>query len=49
MQPEDSHEREAGGLEALGWVVPLPGTRAVRITRRGAREMADRFGIVAHT
>lgn len=35
-------------LVALGWVVPLPRTRAVRITHRGAREMEDRFGIVAH-
>ena len=35
-------------LVALGWVVPPPRTRAVRITHRGAREMEDRFGIVAH-
>lgn len=34
-------------LVALGWVVPLPRTRAVRITHRGAREMEDRFGIAA--
>ncbi len=35
-------------LVALGWVAPLPRTRALRITHRGAREMEDRFGIVAH-
>ncbi len=35
-------------LVALGWVASLPRTRALRITHRGAREMEDRFGIVAH-
>lgn len=35
-------------LVALGWVAPLPETRAVRITHRGARELKDRFGIMAH-
>jgi DNA-binding transcriptional ArsR family regulator len=35
-------------LLALGWFAPLRGTRAVRLTPRGAREMRDRFGIVAH-
>ena len=35
-------------LVALGWVARLPKTRALRITHRGARELEDRFGIVAH-
>ena len=35
-------------LVALEWVVPLPKTRALRITPRGARELEGRFGILAH-
>lgn len=35
-------------LVSKGWLAPLPRTRAVRITHRGAREMQDQFGIVAH-
>jgi hypothetical protein len=35
-------------LLALGWIAPLPRTRALRITHRGTRELEDRFGIVAH-
>ena len=34
-------------LVALGWVAPLPKTRAVRITHRGAHELEGRFGIAA--
>jgi DNA-binding transcriptional ArsR family regulator len=34
-------------LMALGWVVRLPKTRALRITHRGAGEMEGRFGILA--
>ena len=34
-------------LMTLGWVARLPKTRALRITHRGARELEDRFGIVA--
>ena len=33
-------------FRTLGWLAPLPGTRALRLTHRGAREMRDRFGIV---
>ena len=32
-------------LVALGWFAPLPKTRALRITHRGARELECRFGI----
>jgi DNA-binding transcriptional ArsR family regulator len=32
----------------LGWVAPLPKTRAVRITHLGTRELEGRFGIAAH-
>lgn len=35
-------------LVDLGWVAPLPKTRALRITHRGVRELEGRFGIVAH-
>lgn len=35
-------------LMALGWVAPLAGTRALRITHRGSRELEGRFGIAAH-
>ena len=31
---------------ALGWVAPRPGSRALRITHRGARELEARFGII---
>jgi DNA-binding transcriptional ArsR family regulator len=34
-------------LMALGWVVRLPKTRALRITHRGAEELEGRFGILA--
>src|SRR5260370_13193554 len=34
-------------LMALGWVVRLPKTRALRITHRGAGELEGRFGILA--
>ncbi|HXU31049.1 MAG TPA: helix-turn-helix transcriptional regulator [Thermoanaerobaculia bacterium] len=34
-------------LIELEWVARLPKTRAVRITHRGARELAARFGILA--
>jgi DNA-binding transcriptional ArsR family regulator len=34
-------------LLALGWVAPLPMTRALRITPRGARELEGRFSIAA--
>jgi DNA-binding transcriptional ArsR family regulator len=32
---------------AAGWIVPRRGTRAVRITQDGARELRKRFGITA--
>jgi DNA-binding transcriptional ArsR family regulator len=34
-------------LMALGWVVRLPKTRALRITHQGAGELEGRFGILA--
>jgi DNA-binding transcriptional ArsR family regulator len=34
-------------LIELEWVARMPKTRAMRITHRGARELAERFGIVA--
>src|SRR5262249_12816016 len=37
----------AAPVLALGWLVRRPGPRPLRITPRGARELRDRFGIVA--
>lgn len=34
-------------LLSLGWLARLPRTRALRITHRGASELASRFGIVS--
>jgi len=34
-------------LLELGWIAPRPGTRAVRVTHRGARELQARFRIIA--
>lgn len=34
-------------LIELEWVARMPKTRAVRVTHRGARELAERFGILA--
>jgi DNA-binding transcriptional ArsR family regulator len=36
-------------LVALRWIAPLPETRAVRITHRGARELEGRLGIAARS
>ena len=32
---------------AAGWIARRPGTRALRITQRGARELQTRFGFIA--
>jgi DNA-binding transcriptional ArsR family regulator len=34
-------------LRELGWIRPLPGSRAVQVTQRGREGLAERFGLTA--
>lgn len=37
----------ANRLSTLGWLVPLPGARSVRLTTAGERELTQRLGLRA--